>query len=301
MNIKVPILISVFFSILLFLFLWLRPVISGLGEPVAPDVSGRPAQNLEIEIQDTAPSPEDSPKIVSKENISHLEKIESDILKLTNEERTKNALAPLEFESNLRDTARSHSDDMIARGFFDHVNPDSLSSAQRIAIQNRRLIGTSGENIWKGMGCLSGSGCDPSKPESVAQKIVNDWMNSPGHRANILRKDFTHLGIGVSIRDGNILATQNFSRIVAYLDKPLPESVKNGTKLDLSTTALAEGYQAKDFDLWTSDLGMRVGDVKPITDSEIQAKSGTYKLRFYFPKTGGYEIFDGPQIKIEMP
>ena len=300
-SIKVPILISVFFSIVLFLFLWLRPAISGFGEPVAPNVSGRPAYDLEIDIQAAAPSPEASPKIISKENISHSDTIESDILKLINEERTKNDLKPLASESNLGTTARSHSDDMIARNFFDHVNPDALSPAQRIAIENRRLIGTTGENIWKGTGCVSGSGCDPAKPDVLAQKIVNDWMHSPGHRANILRKDFTHLGVGVSMRDGSVMATQNFSKIMAYLEKPLPESVKTGTALDLATTSLAEGYQVKDFDLWASDLGIRVGDIKPVTDSQIQANAGTYKLRFYFPKNGGYEIFDGPQIRVEKP
>ena len=61
-----------------------------------------------------------------------------------------------------------------------------------------------GENIW------SAFGYNPSNAQKLAKEIVDDWMSSPDHRANVLDPDFTHLGVGVSARNGTIRATQEF-------------------------------------------------------------------------------------------
>jgi uncharacterized protein YkwD len=61
-----------------------------------------------------------------------------------------------------------------------------------------------GENIW------SGSGYDPRKTQEIARDIIHDWLNSPGHRENLLDPNFTHLGVGVSARRHTIRATQEF-------------------------------------------------------------------------------------------
>ncbi len=137
----------------------------------------------------------------------HLETVEDLILELTNAERRERGIRPLLPEPGLRSIARAHSDDMIARDFFGHINPDGETIAGRIARGHRQRIRISGENIWRGAGYrTSGS----ANLQMLAKEIVDDWMNSAGHRENLLRPEFSHLGVGVSSEGGTILATQNF-------------------------------------------------------------------------------------------
>jgi|WetSurMetagenome_2_1015567.scaffolds.fasta_scaffold342899_2 hypothetical protein len=61
-----------------------------------------------------------------------------------------------------------------------------------------------GENIW------TGRGYDPRQVRYLAQKIMDGWMNSPGHRDNILTPGYTHLGVGVMAKNQAVNATQVF-------------------------------------------------------------------------------------------
>jgi uncharacterized protein YkwD len=102
-----------------------------------------------------------------------------------NTERVAEGLEPLIMREDLRLVARVHSEDMVARDFFNHDNPDGESPFDRAAeagIVYRRY----GENIaWNNF----------SNPVNTA---VTGWMNSPGHRANIMDASFTHTGMGVA-------------------------------------------------------------------------------------------------------
>jgi uncharacterized protein YkwD len=93
---------------------------------------------------------------------------------------------------------------MLVRRFFDHTTPDGVSFDERISDHYPHRIHVMGENIW------SAFGYNPSNPQKLAKEIVDDWMSSPGHRANLLDPDFTHLGVGVSARQQTIRATQEF-------------------------------------------------------------------------------------------
>lgn len=121
--------------------------------------------------------------------------LEAQMLKLLNEERETEGLAPLVADTALRGVARGHSVDMFARGYFSHITPDSLDPFDRIRAGKIRFR-TAGENL------------------ALAQtvRIAHDGlMNSPGHRANILRPQFGRVGIG--ILDGGrrgLMVTQNF-------------------------------------------------------------------------------------------
>ncbi len=138
--------------------------------------------------------------------IAHLKEVESRIFRLTNEARRKNGLGILDRDDSLREVARAHSDDMLKRDFFSHVNPDGLSPAKRLAPVYSSTVVRTGENIW------GGSGHDYSDPQLMARVIVDGWLSSPGHRKNIMNPDYTHLGVGVSVMGKEIRATQVFVR-----------------------------------------------------------------------------------------
>ncbi|MFE0255851.1 CAP domain-containing protein [Streptomyces sp. NPDC059010] len=105
----------------------------------------------------------------------------TDVVGLTNRERARAGLRPLAVDPVLTTAAQAHSADMVARAFYSHTSPEGSQPWDRAAAagSTRRSIG---ENI----------ACGQRSPAEV----VEGWMNSPGHRANILKPDFTHLGIG---------------------------------------------------------------------------------------------------------
>ncbi|MEV8593667.1 CAP domain-containing protein [Streptomyces sp. NPDC052012] len=107
----------------------------------------------------------------------------ADVLDLTNRERVRAGLAPLASDSRLAAAAQGHSADMAVRDFYSHTAPDGSRPWDRAAAagSTRRTVG---ENIACG--------------QRTAAEVVQGWMNSPGHRANILKSDFTHLGVGLA-------------------------------------------------------------------------------------------------------
>ncbi len=121
--------------------------------------------------------------------------LEAEMLELVNEERRAAGLAPLAPDPELVEVARRHSADMWARGYFAHVTPEGNSPFDRIREADVRFL-TAGENL--------------ALAPTVRIAHVG-LMNSPGHRANILRSQFGRVGIG--IMDGGmrgIMVTQNF-------------------------------------------------------------------------------------------
>ncbi len=112
--------------------------------------------------------------------------LEKRMLNLVNSERAAAGLRPLAPDPELTEVARRHSADMFARGYFAHDTPDGLSPFDRMRADNIRFL-TAGENL----------ALAPTLP--VAHIGL---MNSPGHRANIMQKDFGRVGIG--IMDGGI-------------------------------------------------------------------------------------------------
>ena len=112
--------------------------------------------------------------------------LEKRMLDLVNAERVKAGLRPLVADPELTDVARQHSADMFARGYFAHDTPDGLTPFDRMRNAHVQFL-TAGENL----------ALAPTLP--VAH---NGLMNSPGHRANILRPQFGRVGIG--IMDGGI-------------------------------------------------------------------------------------------------
>ncbi|EFL28879.1 allergen V5/Tpx-1 related protein [Streptomyces himastatinicus ATCC 53653] len=110
-----------------------------------------------------------------------LRRFASEVITLTNAERAAARLAPLAPDPRLTAAAQAHSDDMVARDFYDHTSPEGRQPWDRAATAGATHRGI-GENI----------ACGQRGPAEV----VRGWMNSPGHRANILKPAFTHIGVG---------------------------------------------------------------------------------------------------------
>lgn len=155
------------------------------------------------------------------------EQIEFNLHAEINEIRQENGLGRLQMDPELQDIARSHSQDMAERGYFAHVSPDGVDVSDRYerAGYNCRVknddgsFSTGGENIiatWADQTVDTNIGTlDHDRNEtSIAEALAERWMNSEGHRKNILREGWQYEGIGVVAveRDGGtkILATQNF-------------------------------------------------------------------------------------------
>lgn len=115
------------------------------------------------------------------------------LLTLLNQERKKMGLSALQLDPILENTAIAHSKDMALRQFFAHTNPDGQNPNARY--QLRGGFGTVGENIVV---------------ESQIEAAHRQLMSSPGHRANILRADSTHVGIGVYYAKGQYYIAQVF-------------------------------------------------------------------------------------------
>ncbi|MFH9089609.1 CAP domain-containing protein [Streptomyces sp. NPDC017673] len=104
-----------------------------------------------------------------------------EVVARTNAERARTGLPPLAVDPLLTTAAQAHCADMVARDFYAHTSPGGAQPWDRAAAagSRRRLIG---ENI----------ACGQRSPAEV----VDGWMDSPGHRANILKREFTHIGVG---------------------------------------------------------------------------------------------------------
>ncbi|MGY1802137.1 CAP domain-containing protein [Blastococcus sp. SYSU D00922] len=118
---------------------------------------------------------------------------EGEVLALVNAERAAAGCGALSADAGLANVARAHSADMRDRGFFDHVNLDGLDPFDRA---ERAGLTARAENIAWG--------------QRSAAEVMDSWMNSPGHRANILNCGLTRLGVGVAEGSGGPWWTQLF-------------------------------------------------------------------------------------------
>lgn len=135
--------------------------------------------NLPFKVSDSKPRPD----------------LEAKMLELVNRERSAAGLKPLAADPELTEVARRHSIDMFTRGYFSHITPEGRSPFDRMGAAKVRFL-AAGENL----------ALAPTLP--IAHTGL---MNSPGHRANILRSSYGRVGIG--ILDGGrrgLMVTQNF-------------------------------------------------------------------------------------------
>ena len=136
-----------------------------------------------------------------QENASFNAEIEQLIFNKVNEERAKAGVPALSYNSTMETYARVKSKDMGVRNYFDHVDPDGDMITAQMA-RDGVSYNAWGENI-----AYIGGVSDAA---ALAEQFMTNWMNSDGHRANILSTNFTSIGVGVYKSGNRYYATQEF-------------------------------------------------------------------------------------------
>ena len=116
--------------------------------------------------------------------------LEVDIQKLVNEVRVNQSLKPLIWNDDLTIVARLHSEDMMTRGYFQHINSEGLDAQGRLEEKGIYYFNRTGENLYRLITQVNQS--------IIAEKAVEGWMSSPSHREIILDEDFNEAGVGVA-------------------------------------------------------------------------------------------------------
>ena len=123
---------------------------------------------------------------------------ENEVLRLTNAERAKGGCQPLKHDAQLRAAAFGHSSDMAAKNYFDHTSQDGRSFLDRI-----RAAGFTGGTGWAENIAMG---------QPTPASVVTGWMNSAGHRANIMNCKYNLIGVGAAKNSrGQIYWTQDFA------------------------------------------------------------------------------------------
>ncbi|WP_083465350.1 CAP domain-containing protein [Thalassobacillus sp. C254] len=116
-----------------------------------------------------------------KPEAEHHNQFEDQVVELVNQERSRNGLQPLTHRADVKDVAHKKAEDMINSNYFSHTSPNygsPFDMLQTFGVDYR----TAGENIAKG--------------QTTPEQVMNDWMDSPGHRENILKPEFDSIGVG---------------------------------------------------------------------------------------------------------
>lgn len=126
----------------------------------------------------------------------------AEVLRLTNVARAQQGLEPLQYHAALTIAAVAHTQEMLDLDYFSHSSPTPgrKGPMERVALAgvHPRWVA---ENIFQ---------CSGYEPETVAQFALENWLESPGHRANLLSTKATHLGVGFVEKNGTIAVTQVF-------------------------------------------------------------------------------------------
>lgn len=120
---------------------------------------------------------------------------QEEILNLVNQERAKQGLSALELDWQVSRVAQYKSEDMANKNYFSHTSPTYGTPFDMLKSFNVDYR-SAGENIAKG--------------QKTASAVMTAWMNSSGHKANILGQSYTHLGVGYYVKNGTPYWTQMF-------------------------------------------------------------------------------------------
>jgi uncharacterized protein YkwD len=124
-------------------------------------------------------------------NAGNLEEVRAAIVCLHNQIRARNGLPLLKGNSKLRRAAEGHSAEMVQKRYFDHTSPSGSSMVDRILAAGYVRADQGwvlGENLEWGTGSMA-----------TPRGAVDAWMKSAGHRANILKRSYRHMGIGIAL------------------------------------------------------------------------------------------------------
>ena len=156
--------------------------------------SGRVGQLRQLVPQASGESREEREVRARMEPAARVSDLELKVHAGINAERAKNGGSPLKWEEQLAAVARAHSIDMTGRGYFSHDTPEGLGPSDRIDL--------AGYSCWKGShyGVAENIAIETTLGDldRTAAAAVLGWMNSPGHRTNLLGRQYDRTGVGVS-------------------------------------------------------------------------------------------------------
>lgn len=147
------------------------PIVTPLAVAVRPPVPAQPraiaSSNMLAQVQPSPPTAQS--------------RFDVELLQLTNEERRKAGVPALQLSPQLGQAAQGHAEDMVRHNFFSHTGSNGSTLVTRVEAAGY-AYSFAGENIAAG-------GATPTQ-------TIQQWMNSPGHRQNLLSRNFTQIGFG---------------------------------------------------------------------------------------------------------
>lgn len=175
------------------------------------DPTGGPSPPSDLDRNASAPADTRSDGPDAIEGSEREADIERAIHRDVNAIRTDRDLAELDHDDEIANVARAHSVDMHERDYFSHVGPNGSTPADRM--ERADLFPDPCEGVGENLGMIwtSADQLDATRSEDIAERIVQGWMDSEGHRENLLADRWHRQGIGVHVSDdGEVYATQLF-------------------------------------------------------------------------------------------
>ncbi len=165
---------------IIWILIWLSGTVAGAQTPITPTPPTTHEQNP---IEVSTPQPIQTQGVrVDPNDVVDPTLLEHEVVVLTNRIRVEAGLAPLKLHEALRTAARQHAQDMAENNFFDHIGSDGSTLVDRINRVNYPNWLYAAENIAAGF----------ARPADVVQA----WLDSPYHRANLLHPDLKEIGVG---------------------------------------------------------------------------------------------------------
>lgn len=204
-------------------------------------------------------------------------------------------LAP---DPGLRLAAQAHALDMLERTYLDHLDPDGRDVGDRVAILDRQFIGLTGENLAEHIGIPPDQLDEQVGP--LAAKIADGWLDSRGHRENLLNPDYTHSGMAAAGRGERIVMVHVFGRRVAELQEPVPLEAEQGDTLALEVEASGPGPAPQKYAF--APPGKDAGELVTLelSSNEIVVDPGDYQLLFLIPTDNAerFHVANGPMLVV---
>ncbi|WP_243521209.1 CAP domain-containing protein [Bacillus pseudomycoides] len=169
-----------------------KPAENKPAEETAKPEAQKPAENNNNNNNNNNETQKPAENKPAEESKGSLSEFEQRVVELTNAERTKQGLPALKVDAELSKVARAKSEDMQKNNYFDHNSPtygSPFDMMKKFGISYK----SAGENIAQG--------------QRTPEEVVQAWMNSEGHRANILNSGYTHIGVGY-VESGNYWTQQ---------------------------------------------------------------------------------------------
>ena len=169
-----------------------------------------------------------------------LDRIREQALVLLNQSRKEHNLPPLVLEAKLSKAAQSHANDMLKRKYFAHSSPEGETVADRYRQAGGSKWLVTAENIYQA------DHTPPPITDNILKHLQVGWMNSPGHRKNILLRGITEFGFGIAVdAPGNLYAVQNFAGPGADTDAAGAEAKPIGPEEQMTLVLAAVNAERK--------------------------------------------------------